>query len=380
MAAKVARSSSAKSASRSSSAPWPDHLHARLLRLRQQLRKLQLDALLINHPPDIQYLTGFSGEDSWALVTRTQVIALSDRRFEEELADHHPYVRAVMRPASLAEALEPVARSVKRLGVQAEHLSLSARKSIVKHRGSKRLVETQNVVLDLRAVKDTHEISLIQQAVRIQEQAFAELLRVLKPGMMERQIAALLEYRMRELGADEAAFKTIVGADANASIPHYRPAGAKMKKNGIVLIDFGARVGGYCSDMTRVVALGKMPPKIKEIYQVVRAAHQAGIEAIGPGVSLPDVDKAARQVIEDAGYGKQFGHGLGHGIGLEIHEAPRLSNKATGKLEPGHIVTVEPGIYLPGIGGVRLEDDVLVTATGRRNLCSLPTDLDSAII
>lgn len=359
---------------------WPAHLQARLNHLRRELRKQDLDGLLVNHPPDIQYLTGFGGEDSWALITPRQVVVISDRRFEEELQVHHRYVRAVMRPGTLAEALEDAAENLKHIGVQAEHLTLAARKAIVSHLGARRLKETHGLLLEQRSVKDEQEVKLIRKAVKIQEQAFGQLLTELKPGMTEKQVCARLEYLMREGGADEASFKTIIGAGPNASIPHYRPGSAKLKKGQAVLIDFGARFGGYCSDMTRVVALGKMPPKVREIYEICREAQLAGIAAIGPGVALRDVDAAARKVIDDAGYGRQFGHGLGHGIGLEIHESPRLSKIAQGVLKPGHVVTVEPGIYLPGVGGVRLEDDVLVTETGRRNLCTLPTELNSAII
>ncbi|MDH3583872.1 MAG: aminopeptidase P family protein, partial [Phycisphaerae bacterium] len=201
-----------------------------------------------------------------------------------------------------------------------------------------------------------------------------------KPGMTEQEVAARLEYHMRCGGADGPSFPIIVGAGANGSIPHYMPGRARVKKHGTILIDFGARYRGYCSDMTRVVALGRMPRKLAEIYKIVLNAQLAGIDAIGPGVPLKKVDAAARAVIDGAGYAKHFRHGLGHGIGLEIHEEPRLSARSRGELQPGQVVTVEPGIYLPGVGGVRLEDDILVTDRGHRNLCRLPKSLESAII
>ncbi|HEX7010598.1 MAG TPA: M24 family metallopeptidase, partial [Phycisphaeraceae bacterium] len=188
-------------------------------------------------------------------------------------------------------------------------------------------------------------------------------------------------YQMRKLGADGPSFPTIVAADASASLPHAIPGPRKLRKNGIVLIDWGARWGGYCSDLTRVVALGRMPPKLREIYQIVLDAQLAAIDAIAPGKPLKEVDAAARRLIERAGYGRQFGHSLGHGIGLDIHEMPTLSPRSDkGELEPGHVVTVEPGIYLPGIGGVRIEDDVLVTPRGAQVLSRLPKDLKSAMI
>ena len=185
---------------------------------------------------------------------------------------------------------------------------------------------------------------------------------------------------MRLLGADGPSFPTIVAADANASLPHAIPGRRKVKKGGIVLIDWGAKWGGYCSDLTRVVALGKMPAKIQEIYQIVYDAQRAAIDAIEPGKALKEIDAAARTVIEKAGFGDQFGHSLGHGLGLDVHEQPTLSGRSKGSLEPGHVVTVEPGIYLPGVGGVRIEDDVLVTAKGRRVLSDLPATIGSTII
>ena len=204
---------------------------------------------------------------------------------------------------------------------------------------------------------------------------------MLKPGQHEAELAAFLEYRVRALGADGVSFPTIVAADANAALPHAIPGRRKLKAGSSVLIDWGARFGGYCSDMTRVVALGKMKPKVREIYQIVLDAQLAAIDAIKPGVRQVDVDRVARDVIDQAGYGEQFGHGLGHGLGLDIHEAPRLSPLAgDGVLQPGHVVTVEPGIYLPGQGGVRIEDDVLVTERGHRVLTDLPKTLESAII
>ncbi len=361
---------------------WPEHLVARLKTLRAQMSAHNIDGLLISHPVDIQYLTGFSGEDSWALVWSRGITILSDSRFEEELKNDCPYAKLVIRKVPLQQVLgkEVSLRSIKTLGIQAEHITLQQRKDIVKHVGAKKLKSIGSWLVNQRAVKDQTEIKLIKKAVKIQEDAFTQTMSEIKPGMTEKQIAAKLEYHMRYLGADGAAFTMIVGAEPNGSKPHYLPGNFKVKKGRSLLIDWGAYYGGYRSDMTRTVALGKFPPRIAEIYEIVRASHQAGIDAVKPGAKLADVDAAARQVIQDAGYGKEFSHSLGHGIGLEIHEEPRLSSKAKGTLQPGHIVTIEPGIYLPGIGGVRLEDDVLVTKTGGKNLCSLPTDIKSVII
>lgn len=217
----------------------------------------------------------------------------------------------------------------------------------------------------------------------MQEQAYRETLAWLREEGRPREVevAAYLEYRMRMLGADGASFPTIVAVDANAALPHAIPGRRRVKDKGIVLIDWGARVGGYCGDLTRVVGLGGMSRKMCEVYGVVLEAQLAGIEAVGPGVKLKDVDAKARKVIERAGYGKHFGHGLGHGLGLDVHESPSVSARAgEATLEAGMVVTIEPGVYLPGVGGVRIEDDVLVTAGGHRVLSDLPKSVDDAII
>jgi Xaa-Pro aminopeptidase len=253
-------------------------------------------------------------------------------------------------------------------------------KSLKKKLGKKHIEPIDDGLLKQRAVKSPDEIKAIRAALAIQQQAFVDLRDVLKPGETERQIAASLEFLMRSAGADGPSFPTIVAADANASLPHAVPGDRKLKAGGSVLIDFGARAHGYCSDLTRVVGLGSMPAKIKEIYKVVLEAQLAAIAAIKPGAKLRDIDAAARDVIVKAGYGPQFGHSTGHGIGLDIHEQPTLAARSEGSLEPGHVVTVEPGIYLPGVGGVRIEDDVLVTDKGHTVLSDLPKSLESAII
>ena len=367
---------------RKSPRSWPAQFRHRVQTLRGRMKREMLDAMLISCPQDIRYLTGFSGEDSWALVTSSSVTVLSDRRFEEELATECSYVRRLMRKKALAEELGRITKrqATRRLGFQADHLTVAGRKAVARHVGARRLRETSRWLIEQRSVKDATELPPLRKAIDIQQKALRQVLRKIKPGMTEKQVCALLEYTMRTLGADGPSFGTIIAAGSNSSIPHYRPGDVKIRAGSPILIDFGALYRGYHSDMTRVVAFDRFPKKISEIYEIVREAQQAGIEAIRPGVALKDVDAAARKVIRKAGYGRQFGHSLGHGIGLEIHEEPRLSWISDGELQAGQVVTIEPGIYLPGIGGVRLEDDVLVTDRGYRNLCSLPTDLEFAII
>lgn len=362
--------------------PWPAYLLTRVRALRRRMREEGVEALLVVYPPDIRYLTGFHGDDSWALVTRGTVIIISDRRFEEELSSRHRYCRIVMREGRISEALGKVIKQIKmnQLGLQAEHVTIRQRKALVKQVGAKRLKHVEQWLSNQRSVKDEQEIKLIRKAIRIQEQAYQALLERIEPGMMEARVAALLDFEMRERGAAGPGFPTIVAAGSNASLPHAVPGGRKLKPDAPVLIDFGAVAEGYHGDLTRVIALGRMPRKVAEIYAIVREAQAAGIEAISPGAELKAVDEAARSVIRDAGYGEQFGHSLGHGLGLGVHEQPGISYRSEGELQAGHVVTVEPGIYLPGVGGVRIEDDVLVTENGYRKLSRLPSDLESASI
>jgi Xaa-Pro aminopeptidase len=352
--------------------------------LQKRLMKSGATALLVTNPCDIRYLTGFIGADSWALIPMrgTKVYILSDFRFDEQIQKEAPHAKAIMRKKSLADELAGLADSLrlKKIAISPDYTTLTARKALVKHLGAKRLLVTDDGLLQQRAVKDADEVKAIRKALSIQQQAFRETCDFIKPGQSEYEVAAYLEYRMRALGADGVSFPSIVAADANASLPHAVPGKKKIKAGGIVLIDWGAKWGGYCSDLTRVVAVGKMKPKMREIYRVVLHAQLAAIDAIMPGRKLSDIDAVARGVINQAGYGDRFGHSLGHGIGLDIHEQPVLAGKAKGELEPGHVVTVEPGIYLPGVGGVRIEDDVLVTPRGHKILSDLPKSLESAII
>ncbi len=356
----------------------------RVKALQGRLAAAGVDGLLVTNAVDIRYLTGFIGDDSWALIpTRGRgIVILSDNRFEEQIKREAPGISARMRKKSLADELTRLKqqRGYGELGLQPEYVSLSLRKSLSKQLGASALKPIDDGLLTQRAVKDPCEITSIKKALSFQQEAFIRLRRWIKPGMTEVEVCAKLEYEMRRLGSDGSSFPSIIAADANAALPHAIPGQKKLRKGGIVLIDWGAKAHGYCSDLTRVLAIGSMSAKMREVYQIVLDAQLAGIDAIRPGVPLARVDAAARRVIAKAGYGKQFGHSLGHGIGLDIHEQPTLSARSKGDLEAGQVVTVEPGIYLPGVGGVRIEDDILVTPNGHEVLSDLPKSLESAII
>ncbi len=342
------------------------------------MREKECDALLITNPRDIRFLSGFRGEDSFALLSARTLTIISDFRFAEELEEiNAPGVRVHIRRGDIANAVALIAdrTGASRIGVQSEHLSVAARKTIARAVGGKRLRDTTGLLATARLRKDEIEVRQLRKAVRIQEEALEATLEAIEPGQTELEVCALLEYEMKIRGAEDPAFDPIVAAKANGSRPHATPGGTRLARNKPLLIDWGARLEGYNSDMTRTFCLGTWPARLRKIYEIVLEAHLAGIEAVKPGARCRDVDAAARKVIVDAGYGPEFGHSLGHGIGLDVHEGPRLASVSTDILEPGMVVTIEPGIYIAGFGGVRIEDDILVTERGRRNLCSLPKDI-----
>jgi len=333
--------------------------------------------MLITCPADVGYLSGFTGQDSVLVGAREWACLITDGRYAERAGRDCVGIDVYVRKAGIFQAVAEVlkGRKVRRIGVQAEHLTLRARDALARALGGRRLQAVDAVTVAGRESKDPQELRAIRKAVRIAQRAFVELTAggaKTLIGRSERQVAAELDYLMRRAGADKPAFETIVAAGAHSSDPHYTPADTKIKPDQAVLLDWGAVVDGYCSDLTRVVFTGRIPPELSEIYEVVLRAQTAGLRKIAPGVSFRAVDAAARKVIEQAGYGRRFVHSLGHGLGRHVHESPALAATAKGRLRKGMVVTVEPGIYVPGVGGIRIEDDVLVTSDGRRKLSSLP--------
>ena len=361
------------------------HFVNRQKALRGILRKRGFDGMLVTNARDIRYLTGYAGDDCYLLVTSRRMYFFSDSRYEEAMGPLKKWAMVLMRELSLAMTVGKVTKDLKlrKIALQAEYLRVREQGDIAKALGKSKVRDTTGILLTLRTIKDDVEVRTIRKAVKVAQEALTATLLTIKSGQTERAICARLEYEMMMRGAEGASFEPIIAAETNGSKPHYTPsAKVKLRKGQPLLIDWGARVDGYVSDLTRTFGFGKMPAKVREIYQIVLEAQLAAIAVIRPGVELRAVDKAARSVIADAGYGEQFGHGLGHGIGLDVHEAPGMSfrSKKGAVLEAGMVVTVEPGIYLPGVGGVRIEDDVLVTAKGKRVLSNYRKDLESAII
>lgn len=354
--------------------------------LIQQLREAEVDALLVVGVSNVTYLTGFSGDSSALLIGPSVRVLISDSRYQTQIAEECPGLEADIRTqktkqpdqiANVVARAKPAKLAIESHIVTADEFA-KLNEAIGKTDSGKSIAikPMANAVEKLRQVKDDDEIEETRRAIRIAERAFVAMKATLTDDLSERQVAHELEHTMRRLGADRTAFDPIVAVGDRSALPHYRAGERRIGEAPFLLVDWGAALpSGYRSDLTRVLATSTVPRQLQELHGVVLQAQLAGIAAIHPGAKLRDVDAAARKVIEEAGFGDFFGHGLGHGIGLHIHEEPRLSSIAEGELQPGNIVTVEPGIYLPGVGGVRIEDDVLVTPDGHEVLSSLPKDL-----
>ncbi len=353
-------------------------------RLRRLVRAAGADALLVTNVTNVGYLTGFTGDDSYLLIGRGHTGILSDPRYTTQLQEECPGIDLAIRSPEVPQS-EWVARCVKsagigRLGVEAQSITVALCGLLERQLPDCVMVSTTGLVEELRMVKDRREITSIRDAIRLAERAFDVIRAALRPDQTEQEVAADLEYQLRRFGAEGCSFPSIVAVGPRAALPHATPTRKRIGDGDFVLVDWGARGDRYVSDLTRIVVTGKISPKLRRVYGVVLKAQLAAIRAIKPGATCGQVDRAARSIIEKAGFGAAFGHGLGHGIGLEVHEAPGLRRRAKAVLKPGMVVTVEPGIYLPGWGGVRIEDDVLVTRSGHEVLTSVAKPLDASVV
>jgi Xaa-Pro aminopeptidase len=347
-------------------------------RLGPRLDELELDALFVTHLPNVRYLTGFTGSNAQALVTREAIVFYTDGRYDEQSRHEVSQSERVI----YLEGFPPLERHVadlglSRVGFEAAGLTYRYWERLRARLASVELVATGPIVERLRCAKDREEIDRIGSAQEAADAAFERVVLGggLREGTTERELALALEVAMRAAGADDKAFGTIVAFGEQAAEPHHHPTDRPLGRGDLVKVDFGALAEGYHSDMTRTVAFGEPPGALRALHALVAAAQRAGIDAVAPGVALRDVDAAARRVIADAGRGEGFSHGLGHGVGLEIHEEPRLHWTADGVLVEGTVVTIEPGVYVPDLGGVRIEDMVEVTADGAREIPRSPKEL-----
>ena len=352
----------------------------RLENLGSTLAAAELDGLLVGQPPNIRYLCGFSGSAGVLLVYASgQALLVTDFRYEEQAAGQLPdQAGLVIAEDGLWKALGGCladGTADLRLGFEADWLTVADHKELREHSPGHRWSETPARVAEMRVVKEPGEIARLKIAAEIAESALGETLTKVEEGARELELAAELEYQLRKAGSGRLPFEVIVAGGPRSSLPHAEPGERPVREGDLLLFDFGASYDGYCSDITRTVVLGAPNSWQREAHGAVREAQLAAIEAIAPEVPASDVDRAARDTLDRYGLADRFGHSTGHGIGLEVHEGPRLSSRSKEVLQAGHVVTVEPGVYLPARGGVRIEDDVVVEDAGRRSLTDFRRDL-----
>lgn len=350
-------------------------------KIKALLEEQRLDAVLVARPANIRYLSGFVGTESYLYASAERSVILTDSRYTLQAEEEGKgcEVQTIGKGMGYGALLAQLVSEdgVEGLGFEEDAMLYGTVREL--QEGAGLLPEgwrpLEGALSLLRAVKSEEEIRRMEEAERIGDKAFSRILKELKPGVTELEIAAKLEYFMKSLGAEGTSFDTIVASGYHSAMPHAVPTEKPLETGDLVTMDFGCRYKGYCSDMTRTVVIGKASERQKEIYRVVLEAQVAALAGLRPGMTGAEGDRLSREVIEKAGYGEYFGHGLGHSVGLEIHERPALSTRDETVLCPGMIETVEPGIYIPGFGGVRIEDMVVLTEGGIRNLTSSPKEL-----
>ncbi len=350
----------------------------RLERLRAELDARELDAVLIAKPENRAYLSGFTGSAGLLLISRDRAALITDFRYIEQATAQAPAFDVVKMESTNQAALARLVDEwgVSRLGFEGDFLTVDDHRNYQQAAAGCQWTSITGLVEGLRMIKDETEIELMRKAAAIADDAFAQILPLIKPGVLERDLATELEYRMKKLGAEGVAFETIVASGVRSSLPHGVASDKPLEQGDLVTFDFGALYQGYCSDMTRTVMVGEPTDKQREIYGIVLEAQKRGVAACRPGITGKELDAVCRSYIAEKGYGEYFGHGTGHGVGRFIHEGPRVSQRGGDVvLQPGMVVTVEPGIYLPGWGGVRIEDMLLITESGAESFTHSPKEL-----
>lgn len=342
----------------------------RIRTIRHQLKKKRIKSLLVTKPANVTYVTGFSGDDGWVLITDRVVYLLTDNRYTEQAGIECPLCNIIERNKSMVDVLAELAKKLKlsRAMTVENSVSLAVLEKL-KAKVSGRIGTVSGIVEELRSSKDDSEIAAVKKAAQIAAKALRKALKYVRTNITENELAGALDFEIRKAGAKNS-FDIIVAFGPNASRPHHQPASRKLKKNDTVLIDFGVKFKGYCCDITRCFAVGRPEPFYKKVLAAVREAQSAAIKMVRPGVAAKKVDAAAREVIRKHGL-PVYGHGTGHGLGLEVHESPAISPNSKAKLRPGMVLTIEPAVYIPRKLGVRIEDDCLVTKTGCRVLTRL---------
>lgn len=350
----------------------------RIDNLRESFESLGIDAVLVSNPYNLRYLTDFTGTYGWAVIGKEKCVFITDFRYDEQARRQcKGYDIVIVQEKGIYETIFNVLQGlgVSNLGFEEDHITYRQYENYNNAFKNVNLFPIKNTIQKLRTIKDEEEISKIQRAAQIADSAFSHILEIIKPGVSELDIALELEFYMRKNGASSLSFDTIVASGQRSSMPHGVASNKIIRYGDAVTIDFGCIFEGYCSDMTRTIFVGKIDEKLKDIYEIVLQAQLAALDILKPRVVCKDIDRIARGIISEKGFGNNFGHGLGHSVGLEIHEEPRLSTKDETILQPGMVLTVEPGIYVEGIGGVRIEDMVVITQEGFQNLVTSPKDL-----
>ena len=346
-------------------------------RLRLSFSALGVDSILVSHLPNIQYLCGFSGSAGLLIVDESTATLFTDSRYTFQAQQEVQGARVHIAKQGLFRAVgeEIKARRRRTIACAAGHMTV-AQKQVLEGiaRGRARWVGDENAVEKLRSVKDAAEIARMRDAARLISDVFRKIVPLIRPGTSELDLAAEIEYSIKKMGGSGPSFETIVASGPRSAWAHARPTSKVLGKSELVVLDQGAILQNYCSDMTRTVFIGQAPARIRRMYRAVLQAQQAAKQAIRPGVKAGDIDRAARRVLKRFGFGRYFTHSTGHGLGIEVHEMPRLGKGEETLLQEGMVVTVEPGVYLEGLGGIRIEDDVVVTAQGAVDLTTAPRD------
>ncbi|RIM36134.1 M24 family metallopeptidase [Staphylococcus caprae] len=336
----------------------------KLEQVHEILNHKRLDAMIVLSEFNRRYLSGFTGTSGALIITRNKNYLVTDFRYIEQATKQAPEFEIINRQNGLITEIKNILEQAQlsNIGFEGHHISYDTYVEL--NKGMITLISISDSIDKIREVKSEEEIKLIQKAAEIVDKTYDYILTVVKVGMSEREIKALLESKMLELGADGPSFDTIVASGYRGALPHGVASDKLIEKGDMITLDFGAYYRGYCSDITRTFAVGEPDPKMKEIYNIVLSSQIKAIDEIRPGMTVQEADALSRDYIDAHGYGQEFGHSLGHGIGLDIHEGPLLSKNSTVELQVNNCITIEPGIYVDGLGGVRIEDDILITENG----------------
>ncbi|MDC3415496.1 M24 family metallopeptidase [Aquibacillus salsiterrae] len=348
----------------------------KLTQLRESLKENGLDGLLITSTVNRQYITGFTGTAGVVLITEKEALLITDFRYIEQATEQAKSFKIIehKQPIGLEISDQVKKLSISRLGFEKNDITYATYEQY-KEEIPTELIPTSGIVEKIRLIKKEDEINILKDAAKIADAAFDYILTFIKPGVKEIEVSNELEFYMRKQGATSSSFDIIVASGHRSALPHGVASDKEIKSGELVTLDFGALYKGYCSDITRTVAVGKIDEQLLTIYQTVLEAQMKGMAGIKAGISAKEADALTRDHIEEKGFGQYFGHSTGHGIGLEVHEGPGLSYRSNQLLEPGMVVTVEPGIYIPGVGGCRIEDDTVVTKDGNEKLTFSPKEL-----